>query len=149
MRFVLKLTGMAIVLGAVFMAGYLKGSLQMDRMDQVLVTVRAEMRERIAGLESEIRSLRIRMHLSSARDRLLAAQNNIKERNLGSTEKDLESVKEALRKTARLTSRETGKKLEELQASIDRLIQSVRRSDPRVREGLEAVKTDLDGLLDR
>jgi hypothetical protein len=89
------------------------------------------------------------MRLTTARDRILTAQNDLKERNFGTAEKELKSAQEELHAAALMTSKENGAALTGLEGSIDGLIEVVHRSDPRAKSKLDAVKADLDQLINR
>ena len=149
MKSFFKLIVVLLVLAAVFGAGTLMDSVRMEKLDRMLAAAKSEMTTKVSGLEGEIRSLRFRMQLTAARDRLAAAENNIKERNFGTAEKELESAKEKLHAAAKMTSEETGEALTGLEGSIDGVINVVRRSDPRAKVTLDAVKTGLDRLIER
>ncbi|MEK6684368.1 MAG: hypothetical protein AABY46_06890 [Nitrospirota bacterium] len=149
MKTFFKLIAVVLVLAAVFGAGTLMDSLRMEKLDRMLAAAKSEMTTKVSGLEGEIRSLRFRMQLTAARDRLAAAENNIKERNFGTAEKELESAKEKLHAAAKMTSEETGETLTGLEGSIDGVINVVRRSDPRAKVTLDAVKTGLDQLIEK
>ena len=149
MKAFFKLIVIILVLAAVFGAGTLMDSLRMEKLDRMLAAAKSEMTTKVSGLEGEIRSLRFRMQLTAARDRLAAAENNIKERNFGTAEKELESAKEKLHAAAKMTSKETGETLTGLEGSIDGVINVVRRSDPQAKVTLDAVKTGLDQLIEK
>ena len=149
MSFFLKFIGVLLVITAVFGAGYLLGSHRLENLNRLLSNVKSEMGAKVSGLEKETHSLRIRVYLVTARDRLLSAQNNLKERNFGEAEKELASAKAELRTAAPMTSKETEAAITELEASIDGVIAIVRRSDPRAKVKLNEVKAELDRLIER
>jgi hypothetical protein len=149
MKSFLKLVVLLFTLAAVFGAGYFMSSFRMGKLDRMLAAVKSEMATKVTGLEGEVRSLRFRMQLTTARDRLIAAENNLKERNFGTAEKELESAQEELRAAAKMASKEKGEILTGLEGSIDGVIAIVRRSDPRARGKLNEVKTRLDRLIER
>jgi hypothetical protein len=149
MKFFLKLIAALIVLTAIFGAGYFMGSSRMGKLDRMLAAAKTEMGSRVSGLEGEIHSLRFRMQLTTARDRMIAAENNLKERNFGIAEKDLESAKEDLRAAAKTASKETGATLTGIEESINGVIEIIHRSDPRAKVKLGAVLADLDRLIER
>lgn len=149
MKSFLKLIVMLLLLAAVFGAGYLTSSVRMEKLNRLLDSAKSEMATKVSGLEGEVRSLRFRMHLTTARDRLLTAENNIRERNFGIAEKELESAQEELRTAAKMASKETGEALTGLEGSIDGVIGIVQRSDPRAKVKLNEVKTELDRVINR
>ena len=149
MKAFFKLIVIILLLAALFGAGFFMGSFRMEKLDRMLAAAKSEMTTKVSGLEGEIRSLRFRMQLTAARDRLVAAENNIKERNFGTAEKELESAKEELHTAAKMTSNETGETLTGLEGSIDGVIEVVRRSDPRAKVKLNEVKTELDRVIQR
>jgi hypothetical protein len=145
----LKLIAVVILLAAIFGAGYFMGSFRMGKLDRMLAAAKSEMATRVSGLEGEIHSLRFRIQLTTARDHLIAAENNLQERNFGMAEKELQSTKEELRAAAKTASKETGAALTEMEGSINGVIEIVRRSDPRAKVKLNAVRADLDRLIGR
>jgi len=149
MKSFLKLIAMLLVMTAVFFAGYLTGSFRAEKLDRLLSSARSEMATKVTGLEGEIRTLRFRMRLTTARDRLLTAESNIQERNFGSAEKDLKSAKEELHAAAQMASKENGEALIGLEGSLDGVIEIVHRSDLRAKSKLDAVKADLDRLINQ
>jgi len=149
MKSFFKLIAMLLVITAVFFAGYFTGSFRAEKLNRLLASARSEMATKVTGLEGEIRTLRFRMRLTTARDRLLTAESNIQERNFGSAEKDLKSAKEELHAAAQLASKENGEALIGLEGSIDGVIENVHRSDLRAKSKLDAVKADLDQLINR
>ncbi|MBI3611254.1 MAG: hypothetical protein HY204_11225 [Nitrospirae bacterium] len=149
MKTILKWIGLLLVLTLIFGAGYLSGASREEKLSRLLNAVTSEMKTKVAGLESEVRALRFRMQLTTARDRLNAAENNIKERNFGMAEKEIESAKAELGAAAKLTSKETGETLSGIERSLNGVIEAVRRSDPRAKFKLDAVKADLDRLIGR
>lgn len=149
MKSFLKLIVMLLLLAAVFGAGYLTSSVRMEKLNRLLDSAKSEMATKVSGLEGEVRSLRFRMYLTTARDRLLSAENNIRERNFGIAEKELESAQEELRTAAKMASKETGEALTGLEGSIDGVIEIVHRSDPRAKVKLNEVKTGLDRVINR
>jgi len=149
MKSFFKLIAMLLVITAVFFAGYFTGSFRAEKLNRLLDSARSEMATKVTGLEGEIRTLRFRMRLTTARDRLLTAESNIKERNFGTAEKELKSAKEELHAAAQLASKENGEALIGLEGSIDGVIENVHRSDLRAKSKLDAVKADLDQLINR
>lgn len=149
MKSFFKLIVVLLLLAAVFAAGNFMGSVRMEKLDRMLAAAKSEMTTRVSGLEGEIRSLRFRMQLTTARDRLIAAENDIKERNFGTAEKELESAKEALRTAAKMASKEIGETLIGLEGSVDGVIEIVQRSDPRAKVKLNEAKTQLDRLIEK
>lgn len=147
MKSFFKLIAMLIALAVVFGAGYLAGSLRMEKLNRLLDSAKSEMAVKVSGLEGEVRSLRFRMKLTTARDSLLTAENNIRGRNFGMAQKELEGAKDELRSAAKLGSKEAGEALTGLEGSIDGVIEIVRRSDARAKSRLDAVKADLDRLI--
>jgi len=149
MKSIFKLIAMLLVMTAVFFAGYFTGSFRAEKLNRLLASAKSEMAMKVAGLEREIRTLRFRMRLTTARDRLLTAEGNIKERNFGTAEKDLKSAKEELHAAMQMASKENGEALIGMEGSIDGVIEIVHRSDPRAKSKLDAVKADLDQLINR
>lgn len=145
----LKLIAVVILLAAIFGAGYFMGSFRMGKLDRMLAAAKSEMATRVSGLEGEIHSLRFRIQLTTARDHLIAAENNLQERNFGMAEKELQSTKEELRAAAKTAAKETGAALTEMEGSINGVIEIVRRSDPRAKVKLNAIRADLDRLIGR
>ncbi|MBI3995636.1 MAG: hypothetical protein HY349_06645 [Nitrospirae bacterium] len=149
MKFFFKLIAVVFMLAVIFGAGYFMGSFRMEKLDRMLAAAKSEMATKVTGLEGEIRSLRFRMQLTTARDRLLAVETHIKERNFGMAETELESAKDGFRSAAKITSKENGETLIGLEGAVDGVIEIVRRSDPRAKAKLDAVKADLDRLINR
>jgi outer membrane murein-binding lipoprotein Lpp len=149
MKSFLKLIAMLLVIAAVFLAGYFTGSFRAEKLNRLLASAKSEMTAKVAALEGEIRTLRFRMRLTTARDRLLTAESNIKERNFGTAEKELKSAKEEIHAAAQMTSKENGEALSGLEGSINGVIEIVHRSDLRAKSKLDAVKADLDQLINR
>jgi len=144
-----KVIALLLVMATVFFAGYFTGSFRAEKLNRLLAAAKSEMTTKVTALEGEIRTLRFRMRLTTARDRLLASESNIKDRNFGTAEKELKSAKEELHAAALLTSKENGEGLIKLEESIDGVIETVHRSDLRAKSKLEAVKADLDQLINR
>jgi len=149
MKSLFKLMIALLFLAAVFGVGYLMGSVRMGKLDRMLAAAKSEMSTKVSGLEYEVHSLRFRMQLTTARDRLIAAENNIKERNFGMAETELESAQEELRTAAKMAPKGTGETLSGMEGSLNGVIEVVRRSDPRAKAKLEPVKADLDRLIGR
>jgi hypothetical protein len=149
MKFFLKLVAVVILLAAIFGAGYFMGSFRMGKLDRMLAAAKSEMSTRVSGLEGEIHSLRFRIQLTTARDHLIAAENNLQQRNFGMAEKELEATKGELRAAAKTASKETGSALTGMEGSINGVIEIVRRSDPRAKVKLNPVRADLDRLIGR
>jgi len=149
MKSFFKLIAVVFVMTAVFLAGYLTGSFRVEKLNRLLDSVKSEMTTKVTRLEGEIRSLRFRMRLTTARDRLLSAENNLKERNFGSAEKELKSAKKELHEATQMASKENGEALTGLEGSIDGVIEVAHRSDFRAKSKLDAVKADLDQLINR
>jgi outer membrane murein-binding lipoprotein Lpp len=149
MKSFLKLIAMLLVIAAIFLAGYFTGSFRAEKLNRLLASAKSEMTAKVAALEGEIRTLRFRMRLTTARDRLLTAESNIKERNFGTAEKELKSAKEEIHAAAQMTSKENGEALSGLEGSINGVIEIVHRSDLRAKSKLDAVKADLDQLINR
>ena len=149
MKTFLKLIFFLLLLAAVFGAGYLRGSSRMEKLDRLLAAAKSEMAEKVSGLEGEVRSLRFRMQLTTARDRLIAAETHIKDRNFGIAEKEMEAAKKGLRTAGPLGSKENAETLTGLEGSIDGVIEIVRHSDPRAKVKLNEVKTQLEQLIER
>jgi outer membrane murein-binding lipoprotein Lpp len=149
MKSFFKLIVVLLMLAAVFAAGYLMGSVRMGKLDHMLAAAKSEMTTKVTGLENEVHSLRFRMQLTSARDHMIAAENNLKERNFGIAEKELESAKEGLREAAKMASKEKAETLSGLEGSVNGVIEIIRRSDLRAKIKLTEVKTQLDRLIER
>lgn len=149
MKSFFRLIAMLLVMIAVFFAGYLTRSFRAEKLNRLLSSAKSEMATKVTGLEGEIRTLRFRMRLTTARDRLLTAESNIKDRNFGTAEKDLKSAKEELHAAAQMASKENGEALIGLEGSIDGVIETVHRSDLRAKSKLDAVKANLDQLINR
>jgi outer membrane murein-binding lipoprotein Lpp len=149
MKSFFKLIVVLLMLAAVFGTGYFMGSFRLGKLDRMLAAAKSEMTTKVSGLENEVHSLRFRMQLTTARDRLIAAENNIKERNFGMAEKELESAQEELRTAAKMASKETGEMLIGLEGPINGVIAIVHRSDSRAKVKLNEVKTQLDRLIEK
>ena len=83
---ILKIVVLLVFLAAIFGAGYLLGSFRigsqrLEELGQLLTKVRSETSVKTSGLEKEIRVLRIRIHLFTARQRLDSAQTAVAEHN--------------------------------------------------------------------
>jgi len=144
MKSLFKLLVALIIIAAIFGAGYYTASQRTERLNRLLISAKSDMSSKVSGLEGEIRTLRFRMQLTTARDHMLTAQNQIQERNFGTAEKELESAKGELLAATKLISKDKSEPLIGLIDSIDGVIAVVRRSDARARVKLEAVEADLD-----
>ncbi|HUK55428.1 MAG TPA: hypothetical protein VLY20_02080 [Nitrospiria bacterium] len=149
MKSFFKFISFLFLLIVAFGAGYLTGSFKAEKLNRLLTAAKSEMSMKVVGLEGEVRSLRFRMQLTTARDRMLSAENNIKERNFGTAEKELTSAKEELHTALPMASKEVGEALTGLESSLGGVIETVHRSDPRANTKLKEVKTGLDRLINR
>ena len=148
MGFLIKWMIILGLLGTFFGAGYLAGSQRQEKLGQVLEGVRFEMKNKMDQLENEILFLRYRMHLTSTRSRLLAAQTSLIEKNYGLAKKELDSARADLRSAARMAPREKATDLSKLDESIGDLAASVERVDPQAGSRLDSVKRNLNRLID-
>jgi len=70
-----------IVVSLAFGTGYFLGSQRNDTVEKIISSVRTETATRVSGLEKEVRALRFKVNLTSAKDRIVEARNNLLERN--------------------------------------------------------------------
>ena len=141
---------MAVVIGGIFTAGYMAGSLKPGKVDKTLVKIegiKSEMAGKIAGLERDVRSLRARMNIFTARQHLSSSVDQLRDRNFGKAEKELASARSDLRTASRLIPDKTGRTLSKLGESIDSIIDRIRRSDPLAHSELKNLQSHLDDLI--
>ena len=142
-----KAIGVILIAAILFGAGYFLGRLQVLEISQLVSKVRSEMSERTAGLEDEVQRLRMRVHLITARDRLLDAQRAAAERNFGVAQKELQRAKEELATAQRLADPKRAEALSKLEAPVDALIASAGRTDPKLSVRVESLRSELDRII--
>ncbi|HEY5649083.1 MAG TPA: hypothetical protein VLB09_08510 [Nitrospiria bacterium] len=144
----IKLIRWTIIIGLAFGAGFLLGTQREEKVQKILSSVRQETSARVSGLEGEVRSLRFKVHLTSAKDRIVSARENILERNFGRAEEKLTGAGEELQKAAAMTSKKAAGRLNGIRKEIDPLLPRLKRSDPGVSKKLNELEQELEDLIE-
>ena len=151
---ILKIVVLLVFLAAIFGAGYLLGSFRigsqrLEELGQLLTKVRSETSVKTSGLEKEIRVLRIRIHLFTARQRLDSAQTALAEHNYGVAQKGLEKVKQELIKVKDLSGPKMLAALSRLDDPLNEMIAAAGRADPRLSKQLDSFRSELDRITEQ
>lgn len=147
MKRLFKVMGLILVAVGLFGVGYLAGRLEMVKFNELLSSVRSEMADKTAGLEQEIRRLRMRIHWVNARDRLMSAHRAASERNFGTAQKELQKAKEELGVARRLADPKWEGNLSGFEAPLDDLIVAAGRADPKLSARVDSLRADLDRVM--
>ncbi len=146
MKRLFKFLVAVMVLGITFMMGYVVGTMEHDRLNEVIGHAQSSFSQKSQRLETELAGLRLRMHLMNARNGLAATERDLGRRNFGSAQTDLARVQTALREAAKLASGERSEKLAGLEIALDSAIEGL-GSGSDITERLRSVKSDLDALM--
>ncbi|HEY4485252.1 MAG TPA: hypothetical protein VI702_02855 [Nitrospiria bacterium] len=142
-----KLILLAALMLGVFGAGYFYGASKERKLSRLLKSARSETRANFGALETELRKLRLTMHLTTARDRLLTAQSSLADRNFGTAEKEIGQAREEMIAAAGMAEAETAESLRDQAKSLEALITITHRSDPRAKVKLTEARAALNRLM--
>lgn len=131
-------------LAMVFGLGYFWGSQRSYSIQSALNNMRTELTSKIETLEQGLRRTRMRMELMNARNRLVMAQDAVKNRNFGEAKQELENARKLILKVAETAEPQQKQELTVLAAAMEEIQKQVSRPHPPARLGVEEVIRALD-----
>jgi hypothetical protein len=131
-------------LAMVFGLGYFWGSQKSYSIQSTLNNMRSELTAKIETLEQGLRRTRIRMELMNARNRLVAAQAAIKNRNFGEANQELENARKLILKVAEAAEPQQKQELVVLASAVEEIQKRTSRPHPPARLGVDEVIQALD-----
>ncbi|MBI3805085.1 MAG: hypothetical protein HY282_15150 [Nitrospirae bacterium] len=132
------------LLAVAFGAGYFYGTAGTKEVKKSYSTLREELFTKTRGLESEVYSMRVRLNLIEAREFLMSARNDLKEKNFGEAVAQAGKAKERITKAISLAPETQKKNLAPLQTEIDSLRESIQKLDPKAVGRIDALAKELE-----
>ncbi len=143
-----KLLRLFIIVGLALGLGYYLGSLQEEKVQEIFKSFRFETSSKVSGLEREVRSLQLKVHLTTARDQLGSAREDILGRNFGNAEKKIMKAKKELQKAIAMVPEKTGKALHLILKGVDPVIPMLQRSDQGASSRVKRLEDHLIKFID-
>jgi len=145
----MKMFKFLLILGLVaafFASGYYLGGRQTGDLKRDLKKGREEMSKKAAGLEEEIRSLRLRLDHYNAGRHLAAAEAALAERNYGTAKDELILAKKSISEAKELSEPGKQKTLSRFEERLELLIERSDRPDPDLIKRLNTLRTEYDEI---
>jgi hypothetical protein len=156
-RLMLKILGITVLLGGVFLLGYYTGQRPAEvrkavkeLSSEVMDTTKDLSRNVIDTTQGLERTLRYRQGVVDAKERLLEARSDLSEKNFGDAAKELAEAVAHLEQ-AGLTGEEGGKasKAKALAAKIKSVEGDLSKGKTVSREKMSEIQKELDSLLQK
>ena len=149
MKSIFKLLVLSLIVGAAFIAGYYIGSHKMIQISKDILGLKTEIASKTTSLEKELSSVRVRMYLAEARDRILEGKNQIQEKNFGAAGKEIETARELIEKAIGLSGEDLVSRLRPITQELVYAEADTKRLKPEATKRLDDTRKDLDRIIER
>lgn len=149
MKPVLKLIGIMLIATASFITGYYLGSHRFVEIKKDIAGLKTEIISKTTSVEKELTDMRIRMHLTGARERVVAGRAEFGEKNFGTAEKEIEKARELIEKAIGLSGENMSSTLRPITQELAYAEADIKRLNPEAIKRLDETKKELDRIIER